>query len=190
MKKPTRYDNLILEVEKRKPKSIMEIGTWNGVHAAKMFSEAKKHNDNVIYYGFDLFEGRNDKINREEHNVKQIYNKNTVESHLKNEKVTYALFQGFSRDTVPEFIPDMPIDFLYIDGGHSIQTIFDDWNNCQRLINKDTVVIFDDYYHHRSDTGCNEVIDSIDKTKYNVEFLEPVDFIDEQEIQFVKVTCK
>ena len=32
MKKPTRYDNLIVEVAKRKPKSIMEVGTWNGVH--------------------------------------------------------------------------------------------------------------------------------------------------------------
>lgn len=190
MRKLQRYDNLITEVEKRKPKTIMEIGTWNGVHAAEMYQEAKRYNDQVIYYGFDLFEIRDEKINQEEHNVKTIYNRKNVENHLKSQRVTYALFQGFSRDTVPNFEPDAPIDFLYIDGGHSVQTIFDDWNNCQRLINDDTVVIFDDYYHHREDTGCNQVIDSIDREKYSVEFLDPTDHIDGQEIQFVKVVRK
>jgi predicted O-methyltransferase YrrM len=184
-----RYNNLMAEVAKRKPHSIMEIGTWNGIHASEMFLEAKKYNDNVIYYGFDLFEIRDEKINKEEHNVKTIQTLEGVKSLLISRGINFALFQGFSRDTIPTFEPDVPVDFLYIDGGHSVQTIFDDWNNCQRLINKNTVVIFDDYYHHRNDTGCNQVIDSIDREEYNVEFLNPIDYTKGgQSIQFVKAT--
>ena len=45
----------------------MEIGLYDGKHALKMIEEAKKvHGKDVEYYGFDLFEGMNDKIYAEE----------------------------------------------------------------------------------------------------------------------------
>lgn len=184
----TRYHNLFSEIKKRKPKTIMEIGTWNGNHARLMWKTAKKYQKDVIYYGFDLFEIRNKNINKKEHNVKKICSKKSVEKALSKHGVKYVLFQGFSRDTVVAFNPEEPIDFLYIDGGHSVQTIFDDWNNCQKLIGPETIVIFDDYYLHRKDTGCNQVIDSINREEYNIEFLKPIDKIGTQRIQFVKVS--
>ena len=54
--KAQRYKTLIEEVAKRKPKTIVEIGTWRGINAAKKINEAKKYNDKIKYYGFDLFD--------------------------------------------------------------------------------------------------------------------------------------
>ena len=42
------------------------------------------------------------------------------------------------------------IDFIFIDGGHSLKTIKSDWNNVKKLINKKSEVVFDDYYHDDS----------------------------------------
>lgn len=183
-----RYNNLISEIAKCRPSSIMEIGTWNGVHASQMYLEAAKYNDDVIYYGFDLFEIRDDKINKAEHNAKRVQTIKSVQATLNENGVKYKLHQGFSRDTIPAFTPDRPVDFIYIDGGHSVDTIRDDWNNCQRLIHDDTVIIFDDYYHHRDDVGCNQVVDSIDRDQYKVEFIGEIDRTKAgQLIQFVKV---
>ena len=53
---PTRYNCLAEEVAKLKPKTILEVGTHNGRSASIMLQEAVKHNPNVKYFGFDLFD--------------------------------------------------------------------------------------------------------------------------------------
>jgi len=87
----------------------------------------------------------------------------------------------------------LPImDFIFIDGGHSTETIQSDWENLQKVISKDTVILFDDYYE-KIDTkniGCNTVIKKIqDSSKYSIELLDPVDHLRENNlfIRIVKV---
>ena len=51
-----RYAFLLQSIYKKKPKSIIEIGVYNGKRAIEMIETAKIFNDEIVYYGFDLFE--------------------------------------------------------------------------------------------------------------------------------------
>jgi len=66
-----RYTQLIPIIEKLKPATIVEIGTWNGQRAIMMATEALKHQDKVHYTGFDLFEDATDETDERELNVKK-----------------------------------------------------------------------------------------------------------------------
>ncbi|MHA1756047.1 MAG: class I SAM-dependent methyltransferase [Promethearchaeota archaeon] len=86
------------------------------------------------------------------------------------------------KKTLPIFVnnhKEKKFDFIFIDGGHSINTIRNDWLNVQKLMTSHTMVIFDDYYHIREDPnftksfGCNLIIDELDKKKYEIKLLSP-----------------
>ena len=96
----------------------------------------------------------------------------------------------------PAFLPHVDgVDLIFVDGGHSEETIASDWYNVKQILTPDTVVIFDDYYIDAGDVmdgfGCNALIDSLDRMRYDVEFLEPVDSFVKAwgvlQIQMVKV---
>jgi len=48
--------NLLILIIFYKPKTILEIGVYNGLRAKQMIEAAKIYNNQIIYYGFDLFE--------------------------------------------------------------------------------------------------------------------------------------
>ena len=55
-----------------------------------------------------------------------------------------------------------PVDFVWLDGGHSIETIRSDWENIKRCLTPDAVVFFDDYFEgggiDTTVTGCNSLL--------------------------------
>ena len=168
---PKRYKYLFEIIRDSRRKKIMEIGTWNGEHALQMIQVAKKiHVTGVEYYGFDLFELLDNEVYLEEVSkrpptLKEVKNK------LEKTGCKINLFQGDTRDILPKVVKNLPkMDFIFIDGGHSIETIENDWKCAQQLMTNDTVLIFDDYWN-RSDVGCKKVIEKIDKIKFNVEIL-------------------
>lgn len=87
-------------------------------------------------------------------------------------------------------------DFVFIDGGHSIETVASDWNSVKDFMGDKTVVVFDDYYPHLSPgisgMGCREIVGRLDRDLYSMQKLEPIDTFMKGwgtlEIQFVKVT--
>ena len=108
----------------------------------------------------------------------------------------HLLKMGNTKKTLPKFQPDRPIDFVFIDGGHSVETIQSDWDNIKKLMHKDTVVIFDDYYEDTAETGCQTTISSLGN-KYFVEKISAPDSLASErralgkhEISLVKVTLK
>jgi hypothetical protein len=62
------------------------------------------------------------------------------------------------------------MDLIFIDGGHSIETISNDWTYARKLMHDHTLVIFDDYWN-RDDAGAKPIIERIDVTKYDVQVL-------------------
>ena len=72
------------------------------------------------------------------------------------------LFKGNTRDTLAAF--NEPVDFVWLDGGHSIETIRSDWENVKRVLAPGAVVFFDDYYTGPIDTdtmGCNRIVSEL-----------------------------
>ena len=57
--------------------------------------------------------------------------------------------------TLPEVSKNLPqMDFIYIDGGHSLETIKNDWDYTKNLMHKGTIVLFDDYWQNKIDGIC------------------------------------
>lgn len=189
--KPQRYKNLFLEIANCKPSIILEVGTWDGEHAKLMIEEGLRHNSRIHYIGFDLFEEITKEQIVEENSKKQKANFLDVLSKL--EKISGAnirLVVGNTRETIRN-IPGQPVDFIFIDGGHSLETIQSDWINLQKFIKLYTVIIFDDYYPDDDTKGCRKLIHSLSLDKWNIEWLEPVDeFEDGFKVQMVKVTMR
>ena len=154
----------------------MEIGTYDGKHALEMIQLAKKfHGNQVEYYGFDLFGMMNNAILEKEAAKQPITRQETLEK-LGKTKCKITLFKGFTRKSLPQNINKLPkMDLIFIDGGHSIQTIQNDWLFSQKLMHQDSIVVFDDYWN-RDKAGCKTVIRDIDRSKYRVEILPITDW--------------
>jgi predicted O-methyltransferase YrrM len=150
---PARYEQLHKAVREKQPKAILEVGTWNGMRALHMLNLCPT----AKYYGFDLFEDATAKTDAEEFNVKAHHYREAVLERLTGFDV--ELYKGNTRETLKNF--DKPVDFVWIDGGHSVETIRSDWENVKRVLTPDAWVFFDDYFEGPMDTkkvGCNEVV--------------------------------
>lgn len=152
-----RYEYIHQAVREKQPKAIAEIGTWNGLRALHMLNLCPT----AKYYGFDLFEDATRETDIAELNVKAHNLKSEVYERLTGFNV--ELFKGNTRETLKNF--NEPVDFVWLDGGHSVETIRSDWENIKRCLTPDAVVYFDDYLTGAGiDTtqwGCNEIVKNL-----------------------------
>ncbi len=180
--KDSRYENLIKTIYKEKSCNLIEVGTFDGAHAYQMIKTAQIFYPayKVNYYGFDLFEDFTEE-DMEKESSKRPPKFKYVKSKLESTKANIYLYKGYTKDTLPKFInkikeENKKIDFILIDGGHSIETILLDWNYLKTLMNYNTVVILDDYYDNEGiiqKYGCNLLIDSLNRDNYEIKILEP-----------------
>lgn len=162
-------------VKKSKARRIMEIGTYNGVTAEKIINAALTNfpSSEIEYWGFDIF----GKVPPEEPNpTHEIASKAEVRARLSKYNIKIHLIEGNTRKTLPKSIrmgiPKM--DFIFIDGGHSYETVKSDWENVNQIIHGSSIVVFDDIYTHY---GPTKVVEEIKKSgDYVVEiFNRPFD---------------
>jgi hypothetical protein len=181
---PDRYGHLAKTILRRRSRRIMEIGVWDAIHSVWMIEAALVNHrpEDVVYYGFDLFEDLDpETLERETSKAPPTM------AHVRGELARFVdlgvrvhLFRGDTKVSLPRLVDVLPImDFVFIDGGHSEATVRSDWSHVERLIGPETVVIFDDYVDLASITasgvGVNAVVDSIDRRRYAVRRLRPVD---------------
>ena len=192
-----RYRQLLDIVEERKPKRICEIGTWSGQRALQMIQTAQRHNEDIWYEGFDVFEESTPGLVRKEFS-KEGYPMKTVEQRLKPTGAHIWLHQGVTSETLQtdylrhkeraNLAGSTSFDIYFIDGGHSYETIANDWNWVAGNMDKDSVVIFDDYCTDGPEHyGCKPLVDSLG-AEYKVEILPVVTEAANGKIQMVKVT--
>ncbi|MGD1805082.1 class I SAM-dependent methyltransferase [Dapis sp. BLCC M126] len=162
-----RYTQVINSINLFKPTSIIEVGTWKGVRALEMVKTALKHRKKVHYIGFDLFEDATKETDAVELNVKRHNTVTEVSARLKefqntNPGFTFELVKGNTRETLKQL---RVADFAFIDGGHSIETIRNDYEGLKNC----PVILFDDYYVADSQGkcpelekfGCNNLVDNL-----------------------------
>ena len=155
-----RYSQIPVLISDIKPKSILEIGTWNGWRGIQMCLIALQFNPEIRYEGFDLFEEADINTDQQEMNVKPHYTVDSVDrlfSILQSlyPRFEYGLQKGNTNSTLVE---EKGVDFAFVDGGHSVNTIRHDYS----MVAKSKVVCLDDFYSGEIDSenfGCNRVID-------------------------------
>ena len=173
----------------------MEIGTWTGSRAEQMIEAAKEFNpaNQINYYGFDLFEELTLKTFSQEFS-KQPPRMEEVKKELEKTGANIYLYKGDSRQTLPEVFSRLPkMDFIFIDGGHSLETVKNDWRWSSKLLAPQGVIIFDDYWQNRTDAGAKVTVDGIDRNQFSVELLPIIDRFNNPDfgklvIQFARVT--
>jgi len=185
----SRYKTLFEEIENRRPSTILEIGTWNAANSLRFIKIAKKYHDDVFYYGFDMFEQMTSSIKTKEVHAKKNVSASTAIARLKKITNDFQLIIGNTNQTLQTFTPDRQLDFVFIDGGHSVETIKNDWSHISKWIDCETVVIFDDYYDTTQE-GCKEIVDSLSKDLYAVSFPAVIEKHKDRSVTIAKVTKK
>lgn len=199
-----RDRNIMKLIREHKSRVLMEIGICRCRNSVRMIKAAAETwpEDQIVYYGFDVFsEGGNKQLWRRE-NSACPWGYEHVKRYLAATNARVQLYQGFTQDTLPKFTKSQhqPIDFIWLDGGHTYETCLNDWLNVEKLIQPHTVILFDDYVKHIPEDdqwGVSRVIDQIDRSKYSVKHIEPYDpYVinirgpQRREICAVKVTLK
>jgi predicted O-methyltransferase YrrM len=178
-----RYVNLKRVLKEVRPRRIVEIGVWHGAAAMLMLRRARRYQSVVDYWGFDLFEEATPEVLEREACAAIAASQNppppieVARQRLEQFGATVHLIQGDSTVTVPQTrVP--PADLIFIDGGHSYETVCSDWENVQRFVHDRTVVIFDDYtnqYGVEHGYGIKRLVDELDRERWEVRLLMPID---------------
>lgn len=168
----SRYAQLLDIIERERPQSICEIGTWNGNNAIRMLQTAGKYHPSkrLYYQGFDLFdEMTGEQFVREYSKIAPSME--IVEKRLKATGAEIELIKGDTFDTMKD-LDDVAIYF--VDGGHSEFTIGNDAIQVLfRIMDGSSIAIFDDYYHDGKPEGmgCNNLIDNLESQYYEITHL-------------------
>tara|TARA_B100001142_G_scaffold327510_1_gene385307 strand:- start:1043 stop:1687 length:645 start_codon:yes stop_codon:yes gene_type:complete len=165
LKKPYG-DNFLSLVEEYKPKNVLEIGVFCGV-TSRNICELLKTNfgSDFRYYGLDLFGSTKtssvDEIepkfleNQKFSNpLKTIYynfikkenlnSKISVQNFLKKFSQNIELIEGDTRVTL-EKVPLSEIDFVFLDGGHSYDTVLSDIQKLYDNMKNNSKIVCDDF---------------------------------------------
>ena len=165
LKKPYG-DNFLSLVEEYKPKNVLEIGVFCGV-TSRNICELLKTNfgSDFRFYGLDLFGSTKtssvDEIepkfleNQKFSNpLKTIYynfikkenlnSKISVQNFLKKFSQNIELIEGDTRVTL-EIVPLSEIDFVFLDGGHSYDTVLSDLQKLYDNMKNNSKIVCDDF---------------------------------------------
>lgn len=179
---------------KAKPFRILEIGGYRGERARLMIAEAtKRGRPEIHYFGFDLFEEWEPKVNAiEGGKTKPPFSVAEFEKVLRSgTKVKVVnLFRGNTRQTLPDNVPGLPpMDIIFIDGGLSIDTIRNDVMQSLQVLAPKGVMILDDYYPGNMGFGCAKMTEELRQMfgGASIEVLPTKDVIEGITVQFVRV---
>lgn len=196
----SRYDDLLKVVDRICKSSdssdtfdFLEVGTNKGDTVCKVMDRVRKNGiRHFNYIGFDLFELLDSETSIKEFNGKSMLPMAAVTQRISrhSERLglvsSYRYFAGNTHQTIPAVASSLsPVTLVFIDGGHSLPTILSDFNSllpvCQA---KKTSIIFDDYYHERTDVGAKTLIDylSLHPHLFSVSFLPSRDKVEEKDL--------
>ena len=180
-------DLFLNEILLSSPKKILEIGVFQGVTARNICELLYKiHNNNFKYIGIDKFD-LDDKTNNEiipsnnfKNPLKQFYYQyiikenpyslKSVKNLLKKFDKNIDIFKGDSKDVLPK-IDLSEINYVFLDGGHSYNTVINDLINCKVVVENNGVILCDDYDLSYA-PGVKKAIDEfIAKEQYDIKVL-------------------
>ena len=178
-KKDLKNANLLLElIKENKPSNFLEIGVLEGATSRNICELLNIiNNGNFKFTGVDLFGGEVENNNEEEFTpisnkisnpLKWIYfnlilkvNPNSekgVRFLLKKFQNSINLYKGYSKEILRK-IDLENFDFVFLDGGHSYETVKEDLKILLAGLNKNSIIVCDDY--NLLQYGVKKAVDEI-----------------------------
>ena len=147
-----------------KNSTVLEIGSWKGkstwcisqglkkgtIHCIDPFNAAGEEGSKEIY---EKTKGNNSLLEQFQNNMKGI-----------SKKVKITTHKGYSSDFVDTILN---IDFLFIDGDHSVEGCRFDYENFENEVKVGGFLAFHDYYLDRPELGSTWVIENLVKQNKN-----------------------
>jgi hypothetical protein len=177
------------------PDSFVEIGVGKGETLKSYLNIAENYTDHVEYFGFDTFsqgppEDETSHLNqriedaepgsdfwRMHHSTKEYIQSIPDEYDV---DCDVQLFKGRTEETLTDATAEMsPVDIIYIDGGHSYDTVRHDYENVKNIIKHSdkpdnsvvpvgTQVVFDDLNCEPGVTKCvSELLEKEKDPEFN-----------------------
>ena len=183
--KQKNIGDLFLDIiQKKNPKTFLEIGIFHGVTARNVCEIMfKNHGDNFNYIVIDIFDNSNtyDKevVPSKTFNnpfktfyfryikKQNPYSLIAVEDLLSKFKKNIKIIQGDTNKILHE-INLKNIDFIFIDGGHDYKTVKNDLEQSFKIINKNGTILCDDWNLSQA-LGVREAIKDFSKEQ-NINF--------------------
>ena len=149
------------EINKKKPKTFLEVGVFHGVTARNVCELLNQiHKNEFKYIGLDLFD-KNEENKSEiipntkfSNPLKQIYFKyikrqdpytiEAVKDLLKKFKKNVHLIKGNSNKVLKN-VDMSKIDYVFLDGGHAYETVKNDLECCMEVVQSNGTIMCDDY---------------------------------------------
>ena len=179
LKKDINSANILLDqIEIYKPKNFIEVGVFQGVTSRNVCEKLYEINkEKFLFHGIDIFEDTNINIDNKEMTIKHnkisnpfkhlvfniilkknLFSIDSIYSFLKKFKNNVQLYKGFSETELPK-IDMSKIDMVFLDGGHSYETVRSDLSLILKGIKKNKIIICDDY--DQVDYGVKRAVDEI-----------------------------
>ena len=173
--KLNRKSELLRIIKKQNPKSILEIGVHNGENALRLISAISKKDNlpNIRYVGVDLFSLMTS-ADMAKQLVSQIpkskqYVEFLITSNFPN--VNFKLFEGYSNEILK--VIKEKFEIIFIDGGHSYETIKEDLELSESLLSDGGLIILDDYTNRNAEVkagyGIARLVSELDKNKWEIQ---------------------
>ena len=154
-------DFFLNEIDKKNPKTFLEVGVFHGVTARNVCELLYKiHGKKFKYIGLDLFEENDENKDEIIPNTKfsnplktiffkyikrqNPYSLEAVKDLLNKFKDNIHLIKGNSNKVLSK-IEMKKIDYVFLDGGHEYSTVKNDLECCKDVILNNGVVLCDDY---------------------------------------------
>jgi len=168
-----RKNYILKYIRKNKPKTILEIGVFNGAFSRRMLLNATNRTNGIVSYtGVDLFEDLSSEIYKKEISLWALKQDLVYKDLAKIKNTKINLLKGYSRDVLPLLEGKMKFDLILIDGGHSYETVKTDFYFARNLISSNGAIFFDDYVNKQGvindGYGINKVVDDINRADYSV----------------------
>ena len=178
-KKDIKSANILLEqIEKYRPKNFLEVAVFQGVTSRNICEKLNLiNNGNFLFYGIDIFEDTNNSIDNKEMTIKHnklsnplkhlifniilkkdLFSIESVYEFLNKFKDNIHLYKGFSDTQLPK-VDLSKIDMIFLDGGHSYETVSSDLSLILKEIKKGKVIICDDY--DQTSYGVKKAVDEL-----------------------------
>ena len=180
-------DFFLKEIRKKNPKTFLEVGVFHGVTARNVCELLYEiHKDDFRYIGLDLFEETDENKSEVIPNTtflnpfKRIYfryikkqnpySQAAVEDLLKKFKNNINLIKGNS-NLILKKIDMSKIDYVFLDGGHTYETVKNDLECCLDVIKSNGTILCDDYnFGHLPDVK-NAIDEFVKKNELNCQIL-------------------
>lgn len=169
---------LMSQIENYQPKVFLEVGVFQGVTSRNVCELLNKINKgNFLFYGIDIFESTNNEINNREMTVKHnkisnpikhllfniilkknLFSIDSIYKFLGKFKNNVKLYKGLSNSELLK-IDLSAVDMVFLDGGHSYETVREDLSLILKQIKKEKIIICDDY--DQLNYGVKKAVDEI-----------------------------